>query len=481
MPRLNISPKRWGLSKRGVLPVFFILALIPPLYCIGRPAHIYIFTLNFSLIAVIAAAFEFGLAVSYMITGCVTAFTLVLMLFNRGFELPYFASIVFLNTVPLIPSYFNNKYAGYFASKNSSLSDGKKSFDEFTAELKSLKDLNASLQNQVHDILDLYEVTKKMSASLDTGDMLRIFREAISKISRFVTARVILLEESHKRSTARVTYEIHNPSTGKLSSGEIRSGPPDKFDHLLAEMVSAGKEIISLKAPIDKGHPFAPYLGDAGRSFIALPLLSEGEPLGILAIRGIDEEHAESFSILAKQLALELKKANLYEKVQELAITDGLTGIYVRRHFIERLNEEVARSKRHNLKLSLLMIDLDHFKQCNDTYGHLVGDIVLKEISRIMKEYVRQVDLIGRYGGEEFVIALPDTDKNSALNVADRIRMSVEKHKFRAYDETISMTISIGVATFPETGEDVATLIDRADQALYKAKEAGRNKALLWP
>jgi diguanylate cyclase len=106
---------------------------------------------------------------------------------------------------------------------------------------------------------------------------------------------------------------------------------------------------------------------------------------------------------------------------------------------------------------------------------------VLKEISKIMKEYVRQVDLIGRYGGEEFVIALPDTDKNSAVNVADRIRMSVEKHKFRAYDETISMTISIGVATFPETGEDVAMLIDRADQALYKAKEAGRNKVVLWP
>ena len=481
MPRLNISPKRWVLSKRGVLPVFFILALIPPLYCIGKQAHIYIFTLNFSLIAIIVAAFEFGLAVSYMISGCVTAFTLVLMFFNRGFELPYFASIVFLNLIPLIPSYFNKKYADYFASKNSAFANERKSYDEFTSELKVIKDLNVPLQNQVHDILDLYEVTKKMSASLDMGEMLRIFREAVSKISKFVTARVILLEESRHKPMARITYEIHNPATGKLSSSEIRSGPPGKFDQVLAETVSAGKGVISLRAPIDKDHPFAPYLGAAVKSFIALPLFSEGAPLGILAILGVEAEHAESFSILAEQLALELKKISLYEKIQELAITDGLTGIYVRRHFIERLNEEVARSKRHKLKLSLLMIDLDHFKQCNDTYGHLVGDIVLKEISKIMKEYVRQVDLIGRYGGEEFVIALPDTDKNSAVNVADRIRMSVEKHKFRAYDETISMTISIGVATFPETGEDVAMLIDRADQALYKAKEAGRNKVVLWP
>ncbi len=481
MPRLNISPKRWALSKRGVLPVFFILAFIPPLYCIGKPAHIYIFTLNFSLIAIIAAAFEFGLGVSYMISGCVTAFTLALMFFKRGFEVPYFASIISLNLIPLIPSYFNKKYSDYFTSKSTAFTDERKSYDELTSELKVIKGLNVSLQNQVHDILDLYEVTKKMSASLDTGDMLRIFREAVSKISRFVTARVILLEESHHKPTARLTYEIHNPSRGKISSSEIHSGPPDKFDHVLAETVSAGKGAISLKAPIDKGHPFAPYLGGSNKSFIALPLLSEGAPLGILAILGMEDEHAESFSILAEQLALELKKISLYEKVQELAITDGLTGIYVRRHFIERLNEEVARSKRHNLKLSLLMIDLDHFKQCNDTYGHLVGDIVLKEISRIMKEYVRQVDLIGRYGGEEFVIALPDTDKNSAVNVADRIRMSVEKHKFRAYDETILMTISIGVATFPETGDDVSMLIDRADQALYKAKEGGRNKAVIWP
>ncbi len=481
MPRLNISPNKWALSKKGVLPVFFILALIPPLYCIGRPAHIYVFTLNFSLIAIIAAAFEFGLAVSYMISGCVTVFTIVMMFFNRGFELPYFASIAFLNLVPLVPSYFNKKYADYFASKNSAFANENRSYDEFTSELKAIKVVNVSLQNQVHDILDLYEVTKKMSASLDMAEMLKIFREAVSKISKFVTARVILLDESHHKHMARITYEIHNPSRGKLSSTEIRSGPPDKFDQVLAETVSAGKVAISLKAPVEKGHPFAPFLGGLDRSFIALPLLSEGVPLGMLAILGVEAEHTESFSILAEQLALELKKISLYEKIQELAITDGLTAIYVRRHFIERLNEEVARSKRHNLKLSLLMIDLDHFKQCNDTYGHLVGDIVLKEISRIMKEYVRQVDLIGRYGGEEFVIALPDTDKNSALNVADRIRMSVEKHKFRAYDETISMTISIGVATFPETGDDVATLIDRADQALYKAKEAGRNRAVIWP
>lgn len=478
MPRLNISSKKWVLSKKGVLPVLFILALILPVYFIRKPAHIYLFALNFSFIAVIAAAFEFGAGVSYMMSGSITALTLVSMYFHKGFELPFLASIVFFNLAPLIPSYFNKKYNGYFASKNSALAEVKASYGDFANDLKALKDLNTTLQNQVHDILDLYEVTKKMSASLDMSEMLRIFREAINKISRFTAARVILIDDSQHKPAARITYEIRNPSAGKPASDGIQNVPPDNFDQMVAEEVSARKEAVSLKAPIDKNHPFAQHLGGTGRSFMALPLLSEGMTIGVLTITGAETEHAESLSILAEQLSLELKKINLYERVQELAITDGLTGIYVRRHFIERLNEEIARSKRHKLKLSMLMIDLDHFKQCNDTYGHLVGDMVLKDIARIMKEHVRQVDLIGRYGGEEFVIALPDTDKNSALNVAERIRSSVEKHRFRAYDETISMMISIGVATFPEDGEETAALIDRADQALYKAKEEGRNRVV---
>lgn len=480
MPRLNIDPKRWALSKRGVFPIFVMLALILPLHCLvfRRQADVYLFTLNFSLVVIVAAAFEFGSALSYVISILLTVVTFISMFINRGYEFPFFTSIVFLNLVPLIPSYFNKKYTEYYASKNSTLANVMGSYDEFAAELKALRELGISLQNQVHEILDLYEVTKKISASLDMGEMLGIFREAINKISRSVIAKIILIDEFQGKPASRVTYEICNPSSGRPVSGEIHGRPSGKFERIIAEAVFAQKGVISLKSPIDKNHPFLPYLGEFGGSFIVLPLLSEGIPIGILTIRGAEDEHAESFSILAEQLSLELKKISLYEKVQELAITDGLTGIYVRRHFIERLNEEVARSKRYNLRLSLLMIDLDHFKQCNDTYGHLAGDIILKKIARIMKEYIRQVDLIGRYGGEEFAIALPDTDKKSVINIADRIRSSVEKHKFRVYDETIYMTISIGVANFPENGEDVVTLIDSADQALYKAKQEGRNKVI---
>ncbi len=483
MPGVAGPRRRWIFSGKGIFFLFFFLAIARPVYSVlfTPKAPYFLLNVNLSVIAIIPVAFEFGLAQAYVISGCVSALTIVSMLFNRGSELPYLASILFINLVPLIPVYYNRVYSEFFSKKNASYAESRAAYDEFTTELKVLKDLNISLQNQVHDILDLYEVTKKMSASLEMDEMLRIFREAVNKISKFVTAEVILLDESQEVASARVTFEIHNPASNRPATADVHSGPPSKFDQLLAEAVSSRKEVIYLRAPIDKAHPFREYLGDGSRSFIALPLLSEGMPIGILTIDGIDEEHTESFSILAEQLSLELKKISLYERVQALAITDGLTGIYVRRHFLERYAEDFARSRRHSLKLSVLMIDLDHFKQCNDTYGHLVGDIVLKEIARIMKGYVRQVDLIGRYGGEEFVIALPDTDRNSAIAVAERIRQEVERHKFRAYDETITMTISIGIATYPDNGDDVQMLIDKADQALYKAKEEGRNRVVYWP
>ncbi|MDP3786214.1 MAG: GGDEF domain-containing protein [Candidatus Omnitrophota bacterium] len=462
------------------IAIFFVLAvlaILPPLFFIKR-APIFLQVLNFSSISVVAIAFEFGYAFSYFISVTLGIMAIISMFFNPGFHIPYLTSVIFLTIIPQIPSYYNRLYKEYIISKNSLFERSKASFEEFGAELKALKEVNTSVQNQVHDILDLYEVTKKMGVSLSMVDMLLIFKEAVNKVLRFKRARVILIGASGEGAAGIAAFEISNPSFGKATAADIKNVSTTQFDQILAETVSAKKEIIYLKPPIGEAHPLKKYLNERGESFVALPLLSEGIPIGIFTISGLKEEQLENLSILTEQLALEVKKINLYEKVQELAITDGLTGIYVRRHFLERLNEEMPRARRHKLELSMLMIDLDHFKQCNDTYGHLVGDIVLRDIAKIMKEHIRQVDLLGRYGGEEFVIALPDTDKNSAASVAGRIRQSVERYKFKAYDETITMTISVGVATYPEDGDDVGALIDRADQALYKAKAEGRNRVI---
>jgi two-component system cell cycle response regulator len=165
-------------------------------------------------------------------------------------------------------------------------------------------------------------------------------------------------------------------------------------------------------------------------------------------------------------------------RLEALAHTDPLTHLLNRRALTIRLVAELERVRRYNSPLTMLMIDLDHFKTVNDTYGHLVGDDVLRGISTILQRSVRSVDMVARYGGEEFVIVLPETGEQGAVAFAERLRERVEQHKFEAARVTpVKITVSIGVSSFPaphvESAED---LFARADAALYRAKERGRNK-----
>jgi len=163
----------------------------------------------------------------------------------------------------------------------------------------------------------------------------------------------------------------------------------------------------------------------------------------------------------------ELRRAN--RRLEELSITDDLTGIYNRRHFYEKLSQETARAQRHRHLLSLLMFDVDHFKSYNDTRGHLAGNKILERVGRIVSEEIREVDWGFRYGGDEFAVILPETSKENAKVVAERIRKAFEKCKF---DET---TLSIGVAEY-DFGSDLDTLIRHADEAMYRAKSQGGNR-----
>jgi len=172
---------------------------------------------------------------------------------------------------------------------------------------------------------------------------------------------------------------------------------------------------------------------------------------------------------------LEEKNAEL----QELSIRDSLTGLYNRKHLTETLINEIARSKRHKNTFGVLMIDIDHFKKYNDEYGHLAGDEVLRKMADIFKGSIRECDYTARYGGEEFLIMMPETDSDSTLKAAERIRGVIEKEQFNLKDETLRLTISIGVALYPQNGSDPDSLIDAADTSLYQAKKAGRNRVVL--
>lgn len=209
-----------------------------------------------------------------------------------------------------------------------------------------------------------------------------------------------------------------------------------------------------------------------------LPLVFEDNLLGILWLwgKGITRSDLPVMSIFAKQIGSSLERARLFQEVQSLALIDPLTGLQNRRSLFELGRIEFSRAHRMDRPFSCMMLDLDHFKQVNDSYGHPVGDQVLQEFAKCCSSSVRAIDLIGRYGGEELVILLPETDLDTALQIAERLRASTEQIPIKVCDHEISFTVSAGVATKDENTLDLETLIARADQALYVAKFKGRNR-----
>ena len=174
-------------------------------------------------------------------------------------------------------------------------------------------------------------------------------------------------------------------------------------------------------------------------------------------------------------LRLCLERIRLYDTLQELSIHDSLTKVHNRRYFDQRFGEEFQRAQKFKLNLAFLMVDIDRFKNINDTYGHLVGDAVLREVAKSLQEATREIDFISRFGGEEFAIILPETDKAGAIMLAERIRSKISLESIKVFDEILDITVSMGVASFPQNTVHPDVLMETADKAMYKAKQSGRN------
>jgi diguanylate cyclase (GGDEF)-like protein len=231
-------------------------------------------------------------------------------------------------------------------------------------------------------------------------------------------------------------------------------------------------------------HTFVPSAGsDEGRSVWALgiPLWRLHERIGLLIVRITDLAHDQQAALLAEagafcvQLIFAMAKAKLYRELDKRSRTDGLTGLSRRGPFEERLREEIARARSFRTTFSILMIDIDHFKNLNDTYGHQVGDEVLKTVSQRLREGIYETDVIARYGGEEFVCLLPRSQAVGLKVKAERIRERVASEAFVIGLEAVNVTISIGIAHFPHDGDTPEAVLAAADRAMYAAKAAGRN------
>ncbi len=268
------------------------------------------------------------------------------------------------------------------------------------------------------------------------------------------------------------TYSLHARAPWPAMPGprtlELLELPPDPGNRL--DIVGTDAGTVAGNDPGIEYRDKAKFAVDAA-----------GEPLGTLLAIGRDKrlggEDRVTLELMAKELGLLVKNVFLLEETRRLANSDALTGLQNRRRATERLEAELARARRYGTPLSVILTDIDHFKQVNDRFGHNMGDEVLVRVASTLQETLRQVDLVGRWGGEEFLVILPDTDLDGARIVAERLRLGVEAIP-PFVEGPARVTSSVGVASF-RGEENSAVFVDRADQALYRAKEAGRNRVEL--
>lgn len=217
---------------------------------------------------------------------------------------------------------------------------------------------------------------------------------------------------------------------------------------------------------------------------LAVPLIRDILTIGVIILVNKSSQFCETdlinLNLFASQAALAINNTRLYEKAILQAQTDSLTGLYNHRHFFELAKKEISRAQRYKHSLSVVMVDIDHFKCINDTFGHPAGDQVLIAIANVCRKLFRNIDIVGRYGGEEFSILLPETPVETATEVAERFRYTIEKTVISYHRRHFSVTVSLGLAALRNDCTSLTRLIERADTALYHAKAQGRNRVILW-
>ena len=363
--------------------------------------------------------------------------------------------------------------AGVLNIKTKVLNVIKEEYRSFYELGKRSENEKLHLQKTVHDISSLYQAPKKMISSITLEELMDCLKKSIVGYFSFSRCKLMIFSFKDSEPHIDTVYNISEEGNGLQ---EDLSG----YEDALCDFMRNKNSPLIIDRQANMLPPADFKLPDSIDTFLAMPLIAGNRFNGVFAIEGLQLDDMVRFVILGHQFAIVLERIRLYALVQELAITDGITDVFVRRYFLERLDEEIERAGHFATKLSFVMLDIDYFKKCNDKFGHLVGDVALRKIADILKDSLRDIDIVGRYGGEEFSIVLPETTKEAALVVGERLRKAVEKADISAYDENIKLTISMGITTFPDDTNELSQLIDRADQMLYKAKEAGRNRVMVY-
>jgi len=343
-------------------------------------------------------------------------------------------------------------------------------FDEMRVNLRNTK---ADLDYRILQLSTLYEVGKAISSVLDFSQLQHMILETVVKVMKAEKGSLMLLDDAEKILTIGVAFGISDEikKEAKVGIGESVAGwVVETGNSLFVEDVESDHAFLAIKKEnITRG------------TLISVPLKAKDKILGVVNVsrsvpRSFGKKDFELFGNLANQAAIAIENARLYR----YAVTDEMTRLYNHRYFQQRLDEELQRADRYESKLTLIILDVDHFKRFNDTYGHPEGDRVLKTVSRQLEKSIREVDIVARYGGEEFVVICPEKDGEGGMIPANRIRTMIEGYDFRIGGVHVPITVSLGVACYPDHARNKAELIICSDTALYYSKESGRNRASLY-
>lgn len=346
---------------------------------------------------------------------------------------------------------------------------------------------DVAVQNQINDVLnELLMNSTFLNEFRDLGEFLAHDKVLIEKtfelLGSFIDYNIagLFLNSPDKNEKNILYLDINKSSTSKFVIEKIKRdffaampGMPQftirDFGHEVVRETVENAEIILNAEEFKTEH--------------ILPIVSDGNLLGGICFYNKEQCNYPEFKFyktMVNELSLLFKMRYLYSETEFLSVTDGLTGLYNRRHFEYNIEREFLRAKRYPCDLSLAMLDIDHFKQINDTYGHQFGDYVLKEICNIITASFRKTDMIYRYGGEELAIILTETSLENAHTPMERLRIKISEHKFSYNNQITNITVSIGLSSNLEEFNTQGELVECADKALYKAKQSGRNKVVAY-
>lgn len=319
---------------------------------------------------------------------------------------------------------------------------------------------NSHQKHQVDKLTTLTRIGTAIATTLKLGEVLELALSSLVKDLGYDRAQVYLLDDSNKiRENMSIDFR------GYFRTLEDTSNITQLFDSLLSD-----------NKPSFLARKFSANL------IAYIPINCKGRRTGLMIVDNVftrqplNDYDLSFLTILADQLSTVIENSRLFERVEKLSITDSLTGLFNHRYFYERLSEEISRAGRFGNSLSLIMLDIDNFKNFNDTYGHQAGDTVLNTVSRIIQDNVRAIDVASRYGGEEIAIILPGTDIEGAIIIAERIRVSIREYELKMnQDNTVHITVSIGLVCYPVDATIKSELVRKADQALYWVKHHGKD------